>query len=68
MNPLFNLLSNQINNPMMQTIQRFNQFRQQYQGNPQQAVQEMLNSGKITQDQYNAAVQQANTLRQFLGI
>lgn len=68
MNPLFNLLGNQSGNPMMQKIQQFNQFRQQYQGNPQQAVQEMLNSGKITQEQYNAAVQQANALRQFFGI
>lgn len=63
-NNLFNLLGgNTPNNPMMQTIQRFNQFRQQFQGDPQQKIQQMLNSGQITQEQYNNAVKQANALR-----
>ena len=30
-------------------------------------VQNMLNSGKITQAQYNAAVQQAQALQKILG-
>lgn len=64
-NNLFNLLGggNTPNNPMAQTIQRFNQFKQQFQGDPQQKIQQMLNSGQITQEQYNNAVQQANALR-----
>ena len=66
-NPLFNMLNNN-NNPMTATIQRFNQFRQQFQGNPQEIVQNMLNSGKITQEQYNNAVQQANSLRNLFKI
>ena len=66
-NPLFNML-NSSNNPMTATIQRFNQFRQQFQGNPQEIVQNMLNSGKITQEQYNNAVQQANSLRNLFKI
>lgn len=68
MNPLFNLLGNQNSNPMMQTIQRFNQFKQQFQGDPQQKIQQMLNSGQITQEQYNNAVQQANALRNLFKI
>lgn len=47
-------------------LQRFNQFRQTFQGNPQQMVQQMLNSGRITQQQYDNAVQIANQIyRQF---
>lgn len=68
-NSVFNLLGNNMpNNPMTATIQRFNQFRQQFQGDPQQKIQQMLNSGQITQEQYNNAVQQANALRNFFKI
>ena len=68
MNPLFNILGNQTQNPMMQTIQKFNQLKQQFQGDPQKIVQDMLNSGKITQEQYNNAVQQANALKNMFKI
>lgn len=68
-NSLFNLLGNNISdNPMTQVIQRFNQFKQQFQGDPQQKIQQMLNSGQITQEQYNNAVQQANALRNLFKI
>ena len=48
-------------------LQRFNQFRQNFSGNPQQQIQRMLNSGQITQDQYNRAVQQAQNIMRMLG-
>lgn len=62
-----NLFSNlgQGNN-IMNTIQRFQQFKQTFQGNPQQQVQQLLNSGKITQEQYNQAVEMAKQLQQFI--
>jgi hypothetical protein len=47
---------------------RFNQFRQSIKGDPQQMIQQMLNSGRITQAQYNAAVQQAQQLGRMLNI
>lgn len=47
-------------------IQQFNQFKQTFSGNPQQMVQQMLSSGKISQEQYNQAVQMANQFQQFL--
>lgn len=34
---------------------------------PNQKIQELLNSGQVSQEQYNAAVQRAQQLRQFLG-
>ena len=57
-NPLFNAMNN---NPMnMNALQRFNQFRQMFRGDARQQIQQMMNSGKITQEQYNQAVQMAN--------
>ena len=65
MNPLFQML-NRPNNSMMQLLQQFQQFRQNFKGNPQEMVQKMLNSGKISQSQYNSAVQMAQQLQSFL--
>lgn len=62
-NPLFNQL-NQNNN----IISQFNQFRQNFQGDPQQAVQNLLNSGRVSQEQYNQAVNKANQLAHMLGM
>ena len=52
---------------LMQTMQRFQQFKNNFKGNPQEQVQQMLQSGKITQQQYDAAVQMANQLKQMFG-
>lgn len=65
MNPLFQQLSNN-KGSMGNLIQQFNQFKQTFSGNPQQMVQQMLSSGKISQEQYNQAVQMANQFQQFL--
>ena len=65
-NPLFGMLNGQMQmNPM---LQKFNQFRQMFKGDPQQQVQQMLNSGKVSQAQYNQAVQMANQVAQMMGI
>ena len=65
MNPLFQMMQNQ--NPMSNNIiARFNQFRQSFRGDARQQIQQMLNSGQITQDQYNQAMQMAPTLQQML--
>lgn len=62
MNPLFNQM--QMPNNLMQ---RFQQFQQMFRGDPRQQVQNLLNSGRITQAQYNNAVQMANQLQRMLG-
>lgn len=62
-NPLFNMLGNNMNNPM---IQQFKQFKNNYKGDARQQVQNMLNSGQITQEQYNNAVNMANQLQNIL--
>lgn len=56
MNPLFQMLGQ--NNIM----DRFRQFQQSFRGNPREQVEQMLRSGRVTQEQYNAAVQQVQNL------
>jgi hypothetical protein len=63
------MLSNQAPaNNMQGLLSRFQQFRNTFSGNPQQQIQQMLNSGKITQSQLDAAVQQAQQFKNMLGI
>ena len=67
-NPLFNMLGNSQFGNMANLVQQFQQFKNTFQGDPQQQVQQLLNSGKISQEQYNQAVQQANAFRKMLGM
>lgn len=48
-------------------MQRFQQFRQMFTGDPRQKVQELLNSGKVSQQQYNQAVQMAQQFQRMMG-
>jgi len=67
-NPLFGMLGgNNASGNMTNLMRQFQQFKNTFQGNPQQQVQQLLNSGRISQDQYNAAVQQAKALQKMLG-
>ena len=65
-NPLFNLFGNSQYGNMSGLIQQFQQFKNSFKGDPRQQVQQMLNSGRITQDDYNKAVQMANTFQRML--
>lgn len=51
----------------MTLMQQFIQFKNNFKGNPQEQIQQMLNSGKITQDQYNNAVKQAQEFQKMFG-
>jgi len=53
-------------NNMTAFMQQLQQFRRTFQGDPRQQIQQMLNSGKITQAQYNQAVQQTNQMMQMM--
>lgn len=65
-NPLFSMLGgNQFGN-LSGLVQQFQQFKRTFQGNPQQQIQQMLNSGKVTQEQYNRTVQMAQAFQQML--
>ena len=48
---------------------QFNQFKKEIQNsgkNPQQIVQELLSSGKMSNKQFEELSEQANTLKNFL--
>lgn len=54
-------------NGMQNMFQRFQQFQQTFRGNPNQQIQQLLNSGKVNQSQYNQAVQMAQQFKQMFG-
>lgn len=62
-NPLFDQFGNKGGNDF---ISQFTQFKKTFNGNPQQMIQQMLNSGRITQDQLNQAMQRANQLMKLM--
>ena len=51
-------------NPQM--IQQFNQFRKTFNGNPQQAVMNMLRQGMMTNAQFQQLAQMANQFQNFM--
>lgn len=64
-NPLFNMMGgNNMQNPM---LQQFMQFKNSFKGDARQQVQQMLNSGRVSQQQYDQAVQMANQLQKMMG-
>lgn len=62
-NPLFDILGGSALPPV---VQQFMQFKNSFKGDPKQQVQQMLNSGRVTQDQYNMAVRKAQDLQRIL--
>lgn len=48
-------------------MQRFQQFQRMFRGNPKEQVQQLLNSGRVTQNDYNRAVQMANQFMRMMG-
>jgi len=66
-NPLFDMLGGAATGGGLPPIlQQFLQFKQGFTGNAQQQVQQLLNSGRISQQQYDQAVQQARQLQQMM--
>ena len=63
-NPLYQQMNNQTGGTDF--LQRFEQFKKTITGNPQQIIQEMLRSGRITQAQLDQAVKTANQYKGLL--
>lgn len=66
MNKLYQQMGPQ--NPYQNIMKQFEDFKKNFTGNPQEKIQQMLNSGQISQQQYNEAVQKANMLRSIFGM
>lgn len=60
-NPLFNLFNTNGSYPNL--MREFTNFRNSFRGDPKQQVQNLLNSGQMTQNQYNEL---QNAARQFM--
>lgn len=69
-NQLFNMLGgSNLPTPfsnMQDMIGKLNEFRQSFQGDAKQQVQQLLNSGKMSQNQYNQLSQLATQIQNML--
>ncbi len=65
-NNLFNSMRQQ-NNPMEQLAQQAREFRKQFTGNPRQEVERLLQSGAMSQAQFNQYSQIAQQVAQMMG-
>ena len=67
-NPMLAMLNRQPQqNNSVNTIQQFQQFKQQMAGKDHKAmIEELLRTGKMTQQQFDQLSQQAKQLAQFL--
>ena len=67
-NPIFNLLNrNSVpNNNMASMINSFKSFRSTFQGDPRARVQQLLNSGQMSQAQFNQLREMANQFQNIL--
>ena len=68
-NPLFQALGGQMPGPMGQfqrMMQLFQQFKACFQGDPQQEVQKLLQSGKISQQQLNQLQDMAKQIQSLM--
>ena len=61
-NPLFSALGGQQMNPMAQLVADAKRLQQTMNGNPKQMVEELVKSGRMSQDQFNQYAQIANQL------
>ena len=67
-NPLYNVFGgNAPINPMAQLVRDAKAFRKSFTGNPKDEVQRLLNSGQMSQQQFNQFSQIAQQVVQAMG-
>lgn len=67
MNPLFGMFGpKQPSNPVINLVTQFQNFKMGFQGDPRQKVQELLDSGQMTQEQLNQLMGMANQFKGML--
>lgn len=55
---------NNVNNQLLQNLQ---QFKSTLKGDPREQVQQLLNSGRVSQQQYDQAVRMAKQIQGMFG-
>lgn len=64
--PLFNAFGTPNTGNFGNMLNQFRQFKQTFSGNPQQQVQNLLNSGRMTQEQFTQLKQMAEQMQNLL--
>lgn len=67
MNPMGSNMQNGMFANFQQLMQQFQQFRNMFQGNPEEEVKKLVTSGKISQQQLNQVQQMAQMFQGLLG-
>ena len=65
-NPLYNAMGIQ-SNPMTDLIRQAKQFKNQFNGNPRQEVERLLQTGQMSQQDFNRLSQIAQQVVQAMG-
>lgn len=65
-NPLYSMFGNNVQNPFVDIIQQAKELQKTFQGNPRDEVQKLLNSGQMSQNQFNELSKQAQQIMQFM--
>ena len=65
-NALYNQFGRQ-NNPIEQLAQQAREFQKQFKGSPRQEVERLLQTGAMSQSQFNQYSQIAQQVAQFMG-
>jgi hypothetical protein len=65
-NRLYNQFGRQ-NNPIEQLAQQARDFQKQFRGSPRQEVERLLQTGQMSQGQFNQYSQIAQQVAQFMG-
>ncbi len=65
-NPLFNMMGKQ-SNPMADLIKQARNFKNQFNGNPRQEVERLLQTGRMSQQDFNRFSQIAQQVVQAMG-
>lgn len=65
--PIFDAMGRNIpNNNVLNMIQQFNNFKRNFNGDPKMQVQQLLQSGKMSQQQFNQLAQMANQFQSLM--
>lgn len=65
-NPIYNYMANQ-NNQFMQIMQEAQKLKNTFKGNPREEVQRLLNSGELSQADFNRYSQIAQQVVHMMG-
>lgn len=62
----FGMQQPSMNNGFNDMLNRFKEFKRTFSGNPQQQVQQLLNSGQMTQEQFNQLSKMATQFQNMM--